>query len=547
MLFEGDEISISTINCNSLNMSNSAKWNQTLKICGITKLKSDIIFLSDTRVSNKNLISSGDDLRRNFLNNPYGKYDFFFNSTKNKRGTGILIKKNLTYNILEQRASEDENSLLLRLRLKNSEVVLVSIYGPNSNDELFFNRLHDWVSDFQHLPIILGGDWNATYCNRNINENIDCFNMIRPPNLLHSNKIAEMCENFNLLDPYRTLFPEAKDFTYVPRNVDRTNKSRIDFFLVSDQIFDIVKDCFIAESLQNKLFDHRAVTLKLNRQKVAKTLRPTISKKELDDDIMPFVVHAAVAETYLIHCAEDNFEQNRQLLINTCGIIRALIREAGPPFEIRAEDGFTEEDLESRSRKLVRLQILTNSLNIGMLENLRLTTTPDVFMETLLLNVKNDVISHQTFVRKKKFEKIISLKKTIEMLKTNFDVNSGLIWQKEQELNLLTDIELRKELQKFSSYDILNTEKMTPRFLSLSKATNKTMSLDCVCRDDGSEFSNKAERHQFISDFYARIYTPPQGNRILHNGCIEEFLGPEICANEAVQSSKLSEAESLFF
>jgi hypothetical protein len=331
--------------------------------------------------------------------------------------------------------------------------------------------------------------------------------MIRPPNLLHSNKIAEMCENFNLLDPYRTLFPEAKDFTYVPRNVDRSNKSRIDFFLVSDQIFDIVKDCFIAESLQNKLFDHRAVTLILNRQKVAKTLRPTISKKELDDDIMPFVVHAAVAETYLIHWAEDNFEQNRQLLINTCGIIRALIREAGPSFEIRAEDGFTEEDLESRSRKLVRLQILTNSLNIGMLENIRLTTTPDVFMETLLLNVKNDVISHQTFIRKKKFEKIASLKKNIERLKTNFDINSELIWQKEQELNLLTDIELRKELQKFSSYEILNTEKMTPRFLSLSKATNKTMSLDRVCRDDGSEFSNKAERHQFISNFYARIYT----------------------------------------
>jgi hypothetical protein len=63
-------------------MSNSAKWNQTLKICGITKLKSDIIFLSDIRISNKNLISNSDDLKRQFLNNPYEKYDFF--STRQK-------------------------------------------------------------------------------------------------------------------------------------------------------------------------------------------------------------------------------------------------------------------------------------------------------------------------------------------------------------------------------------------------------------------------------------------------------------------------------
>jgi exonuclease III len=82
-------------------MSNSAKWNQTLKICGITKLKSDVIFLSDIRISNKNLISSADDIKNFFLNNPYEKYNFFFNSTKNKRGVGILIKNSLNCRILD--------------------------------------------------------------------------------------------------------------------------------------------------------------------------------------------------------------------------------------------------------------------------------------------------------------------------------------------------------------------------------------------------------------------------------------------------------------
>jgi hypothetical protein len=91
-LFGGQKLTISTINCNSLNMSNSAKWNQTLKICGITKLKSEIILLSDTRISNKNMVSSEEDLKKHFLHNPYEKYNCSFNSTRNKRGVGILTK-----------------------------------------------------------------------------------------------------------------------------------------------------------------------------------------------------------------------------------------------------------------------------------------------------------------------------------------------------------------------------------------------------------------------------------------------------------------------
>ena len=37
-------LSITSINCNSLNMSATSKNNQTKKIYGITRLKSDIIF-----------------------------------------------------------------------------------------------------------------------------------------------------------------------------------------------------------------------------------------------------------------------------------------------------------------------------------------------------------------------------------------------------------------------------------------------------------------------------------------------------------------------
>ena len=68
--FNFPELSIASINCNSLNMSVTSKINQTKKIYGITKLKTDIIFLSDIRLCNKNLVSASNDLTKIFRINP---------------------------------------------------------------------------------------------------------------------------------------------------------------------------------------------------------------------------------------------------------------------------------------------------------------------------------------------------------------------------------------------------------------------------------------------------------------------------------------------
>ena len=75
-----NNLSLASINCNSLNMSTINKSLQKNKIYGITKLRTDIIFLSDIRLSNRNLGSNIRELEGNFLMNPYGAYKFFYNS-----------------------------------------------------------------------------------------------------------------------------------------------------------------------------------------------------------------------------------------------------------------------------------------------------------------------------------------------------------------------------------------------------------------------------------------------------------------------------------
>jgi exonuclease III len=335
-------------------MSNSAKWNQTLKICGITKLKSDIILLSDIRISNKNFISAEQDIKNMFLHNPYERYNCFFNSTKNKRGVAILIKYDLQYEVLNEIAATDENSLMLHLKIQGNNLCIISIYGPNNTDIDFFTKLEESVRHYtnQQVPIIIVGDFNCAYSSDPVPANIDCHNMTRPPNITHSKKINELCEQFNLVDPYQLMNPDLQEFTYSPHSTALKNQSRLDYFLVSETIIESISSCKIASSLQNKLFDHKAVTLILN-EKVSNIIsRPTISNKDLKDDLLEFVVKVSTAETYLIHCPLNTIDgRNKNFLLNTCGTIRRLIRDCGPPAELCLGADADPEAAANRERK----------------------------------------------------------------------------------------------------------------------------------------------------------------------------------------------------
>ena len=84
-------LDFSSINCNSLNMASATKPAQIKKIYAICKLNTDIILLSDIRLSKSNNAALK-LLQSHFTTNPYCSYKFIYNSTMNKRGVGILIK-----------------------------------------------------------------------------------------------------------------------------------------------------------------------------------------------------------------------------------------------------------------------------------------------------------------------------------------------------------------------------------------------------------------------------------------------------------------------
>ena len=66
--------------------------------------------------------------------------------------------------------------------------------------------------------------------------------MISIPNILNTNAVCEGIADGFWTDPFRSLYPNSRDYTSSPFNRNAPNRSRIDFFLVSPYLLRYVED-----------------------------------------------------------------------------------------------------------------------------------------------------------------------------------------------------------------------------------------------------------------------------------------------------------------
>jgi exonuclease III len=185
---------------------------------GIVKLKSDLILLSDIRL-NSSASGFGSVIKKieqTFLVNPYCSYNFIYNSTTSSRGVGILIKNNLDVTVCAEERDGSGNILGVVLSASGNKFLIVSIYGPNRHDPLFFSNLDAIIFKYQGIPVIIGGDWNLTPSPLPAESNPDVLNMYRIPNEKHSRLLISMQLKYGLVDAYRIIHPTRQEFTYAP-------------------------------------------------------------------------------------------------------------------------------------------------------------------------------------------------------------------------------------------------------------------------------------------------------------------------------------------
>jgi hypothetical protein len=251
------------------------------------------------------------------------------------------------------------------------------------------------------------------------------------------------------------------------------------------------------------------------------------------------VVGLSVADTYTLYSMAIT-EDERALLRRDGGLAWRSLRDAGPSNLFAAPgDRTVLEELE-REGKIASVREYLDFFPFARVRDGELNIEDDIFMECLINTIKNETISYQIFIKKNSKKQKRRLIERIENLKKNSEPGNDEILALESILNRQIDLELRSEIENLNSFEYLNDEKITPYFVSLAKNNKAAATTDAICDDNGIPFNSSAERNSFVRNFYANLYKIPAGQAENVEGCIEEFLGPDIVNSRLVQDSKIS-------
>jgi hypothetical protein len=151
-------------------------------------------------------------------------------------------------------------------------------------------------------------------------------------------------------------------------------------------------------------------------------------------------------------------------------------------------------------------------------------------MEGLMNNVRNQVISHQSFMLKTAKSRRKNLLERIIILQNDPLLNFDELTQLEMFLNKALDRELRHELEKLSGFEAVNSEKSLRIFSVLQKVPNPKQKCPIL------KFPNTEEMKKFVRDYYLKLYKRDENEPEDFTNCIENFLGVDICNNPITQS-----------
>jgi exonuclease III len=386
------KINFSCQNVCSLNISKPGRKTYS-KLIAVTKSGADIVFLSDTRLNSNKQVAGINDIEKKckFLG-----YSLNHNSKFNSRGTAILISSKLKYTVEKTYCDDIGNILMMLIKIGNVKLLLGSVYGPNEDNAEFFRLLGENIREMRPDYVVFGGDWNTTLDGRAVAQNIDVLNMANIPSVQRSRMIIDLCNKYGLTDPYRYLYPDAREFMYVPYAEVSTNRSRIDFFLISNNLPVQCINCRIPHSVSSLMFDHKQVSLQFRRDNPYK--KQTLNDTILKDADLEEIVNISVTECYINHLtpsatlSDVDIDNYRRTIGNNCNLQKELTA-----CRLKIAEAIHSNDEYDRCNIL--RNAMKNNLNtlpsLDYLQTLELSCPRDIFLETLIFSVKNSSLAHQ--------------------------------------------------------------------------------------------------------------------------------------------------------
>jgi hypothetical protein len=362
---------------------------------------------------------------------------------------------------------------------------------------VFFENLQRDVRILNNETIILAGDWNATWDSSPVASNIDVINMQNIPSKFRSEIFFQMARNLSITDPFRFLYPQRKEFTYVPNIAANRNRSRLNFFLISENIIGECRTVTIPPHLSSKTFDHKSVEINFCHfySKNTQVIKDTILK----DPLLHSVIKAHTIDCYNNHASLNEFftEDSRLAVSRKIGtVLREIANIRDCKLELSQTNDVRNAELLERRIELMENRIANLFLELPGLEffeNLDLTTDSDMFFETLAITLKNEALSFQSSFYKNKNAAKKNLREQIQHLKQDYALNKDSIFDLESRLTTIIDLELKEELASKKNFERLNDEKITPYFLKLAKTPENLESLSSLRDENNIPFPSDKE------------------------------------------------------
>jgi hypothetical protein len=226
-------------------------------------------------------------------------------------------------------------------------------------------------------------------------------------------------------------------------------------------------------------------------------------------------------------------------MLNSLGNARANLKIAGPDSTV-LPPGFRSDQTELvRSGIIAGIKEVLDNIPINELARGEFIegVGEDLFMETLVNNLKNDCISYQVFINRTISNTVNNIEARLTLLKNDYETNCTEIFTLEKKLDGIVDAKMRSKLESNRNYDIFNNEKITPNFVNLAKGTKSEAALSDLRDDAGNLFENENEMKSYVPDFYKNLYKKPTVDENFNENCIQDFLGEEIVNSRLVQDS----------
>lgn len=181
----------------------------------------------------------------------WGNTCIFSHCNNRCAGVCFMFKKGLDFVIHDSITDSEGRYIIIDLTLYEHRLSLVGLYGHNYDDPSFFDTLLQKLLSFSNTSFLLCGDWNVVQdCS------LDTFNILHNRNPQCRKKIEEIIEKLELVDPWRVCHPNEKKFTW--RQPTPIKQSRLDYFLVSEDIFSLMKNTKIIPGYKT---DHSAIVM----------------------------------------------------------------------------------------------------------------------------------------------------------------------------------------------------------------------------------------------------------------------------------------------